>query len=68
MSNFEDDLKQIDFEKRKVKTGVTSSLMVQKTWQPIAMEWFEKWKLYVNYSNNADDAERTAEVRCYPHF
>lgn len=59
--SFEEELKVIASEKAAVKK-VSGVLMLEAGWQPIAMEWFEKWKLYVDYTDSADVSERSAEV------
>lgn len=53
-SEFQDE---IDRFKRAANTPLT----IMSRWQPIAMSWVEKWKLYVNF-DMTEPEPRDAEV------
>ncbi len=60
--NYEEELKLIVAEKNKVKAASSATVNSRSNWQPIATEWFEKWKLYVDFSDTFDQSHRTPEV------
>jgi hypothetical protein len=62
---YEEELKLITAEKSKVKAASSATVNSRSNWQPIATEWFEKWKLYVDFSDNFDLSQRTPEVSTY---
>ncbi len=44
--------------KKEIKAGFIEELRIGQKWHVIPMDWFDKWKLYVNYDNDL------SEVRC----
>ena len=44
--------------KKEIKAGFKEELRIAQKWHVIPMEWFDKWKLYVNYDDDLN------EVRC----
>jgi hypothetical protein len=52
--------KSIPEEKAMIKAALGAQVMERQTWQVISMQWFERWKTYVNFDEEGAD-ERTAE-------
>ena len=49
-------------EVQLVKRAASMSLSIGALWQPIAMSWIEKWKIYVNFDGDQPEP-RDPEVR-----
>eukprot|EP01035_Chromulina_nebulosa_P017964 gene17964-23594_t len=41
----------LDREKAEMKRGLEANLIEESIWEVISMEWFDKWRKYVNYDN-----------------
>jgi len=41
----------LDREKVEMKRGLETNLIEESIWEVISMEWFDKWRKYVNYDN-----------------
>ena len=38
-------------QKREVKDELKQPLTLKSTWEPIAISWFNRWKLFVDLDN-----------------
>jgi hypothetical protein len=60
--NFSD----LSVQKSEVKRGLRAELILKAVWEPIAMEWLQKWKLYVDFDSDGLDT-RSKEVHKLSH-
>lgn len=49
-------------QKERVKLGMKQTLIKGQIWQPIVMNWFMKWKEYVDYDNDGEDVRDKSVV------
>ena len=45
----------LEVQKNEVKRGLKTALVLRQTWEPINMEWFRSWKVYVDFDNDKTD-------------
>ena len=43
--------------KKEIKAGFTEELRIGQKWHVIPMDWFDKWKLYINYDNDSNEVK-----------
>lgn len=53
----------LEDEKQTVKRGLSASMHEGAIWQPIAMEWMRRWKLYVNFDVDGPDMRENEVFR-----